>query len=56
MVGNCYQWVFSDLESFLLIPTFPGFRFLPLSIFENTETTENFDILIFRSDKTIDLI
>ena len=26
--GNCQQWVFSDLESILLIPTFPGFRFI----------------------------
>ena len=40
--------MFSDLESFLLIPTFTGFRFLPLSIFENIKNTENLLKLSFR--------
>ena len=48
--------MFSDLESFLLIPTFPGFCFLLKSIFENPETTENFQKLIFRGIKVSYLI
>ena len=35
---------------------FPGFRFLPYSISENLETTEDFHKLIFSGMKTIYLI
>ena len=45
----------SDLGRFLLIPAFPGFRFLPQSIFENTKNTENFHKLIFRGMNCSDL-
>ena len=43
-------------DDFHLFPAFSGFRFLPYSIFENLETTENFCKLIFRGIKTIYLI
>ena len=43
-------------KAFCQFPAFPGFRFLPQSIFENPETTENFHKLIFRVMKTICLI
>ena len=47
--------MFSNLECLLFISGISGFCFLPQSILENTETMENFDNLIFWSDKTIDL-
>ena len=45
-----------DLESFLSISGVPGFRFLLQTLFKNTETTENFDKVIFRGIETIYLI
>ena len=47
---------FFYLESFLLISDISGFRFLPYSIFEDPETTENFHKLFFGGIKTIYLI
>ena len=41
---------------FCQFPAFPGFRFLPYSIFENPETTDNFHKLIFRGIKAIYLL
>ena len=43
-------------KAYYWFPAFPGFRFLPYSIFENLETTENFLKLIFRGIKSIYLI
>ena len=43
-------------KPFCRLPAFPSFRFFPYSIFKNTETTENFQKLIFRGIKTIYLI
>ena len=43
-------------KTFCWFPAFPGFRFLSQSIFENTETSENFHKFIFRGIKIIYLI
>ena len=43
-------------KAFCWFPAFPGFRFLPESIFENTKTTENFHNFVVRDIKTIHLI
>ena len=43
-------------KAFRRFPAFPGFHFLPQSIFENTETTENHDNLVFLIIKTIYVI
>ena len=48
--------VFLIYEAFCGFPAFPGFRFLPWSIFENPESTENFRKHVFRGTKTIYLI
>ena len=43
-------------KAFCWFPAFPGFGFLPQGIFENPQTTENFQKLIFRGIKSIYLI
>ena len=48
--------VFLIQKAFCGFPAFPGFHFLPQSILENPETTENFHKLIFQGIKTIYLI
>ena len=45
---------FSDLESFLLIPTFPGFHFYHKAYLK-IRKTENFHKLIFRGMNCSDL-
>ena len=54
--GKAFTLGAFDLESFLLISGISGFSFQSQSIFENPETTENFQKLIFSGIKASYLI
>ena len=54
--GNRQHGCFFIQQAFCGYLAFPSFCFLPQSIFENPETTENFQNLIFRDIKSIFLI